>query len=159
MDCRDVGRIHQELAHLAAKAKLFLEVDASGSHVGAVLHQGDSQTRWPLGFFSIKLEPSHHKYSAFDRELLACYLVWRHCEWILVGKRFHHPDRPQATNFRFAPLIRCLDSEAAVPPVIQCEVHLRCQASSRQAESCSRHSLQASGMSQTHSWAQLPLIR
>ena len=55
-----------ELAHPAAQAKLILEVDASGSHVGAVLHQGEGQAQRPLGFFSVKLEPAQQKYSAFD---------------------------------------------------------------------------------------------
>ena len=58
-----------ELAHPAAGASLSLEVDASGSHADAVLHQGEGQSRRPLGFFSVKLEPIQQKYSAYDREL------------------------------------------------------------------------------------------
>ena len=77
-----------ELAHPAAEAALYLEVDASGTHAGAVLHQGEGQSRRPLGFFSIKLEPAQQKYSAFDRELLACYLAVRHFKWILEGRVF-----------------------------------------------------------------------
>ena len=77
-----------ELAHPAAEAALYLEVDASGTHAGAVLHRGEGQSRRPLGFFSIKLEPAQQKYSAFDRELLACYLEVRHFKWILEGRVF-----------------------------------------------------------------------
>jgi hypothetical protein len=56
-----------ELAHPAAGAEIFLEVDASGTHVGAALQQQvRGQTPRPLAFFSAKLEPPQQKYSAFD---------------------------------------------------------------------------------------------
>jgi hypothetical protein len=50
-------------------------VDASATLVGACLQQQlPAQRDWqPLGFFSKKLEAAQQKYSAFDRELFACY--------------------------------------------------------------------------------------
>jgi transposase InsO family protein len=79
-----------ELAHPAPAAEVFLAVDASGTHVGAALHQRvRGQTARPLAFFSAKLEPAQQKYSAFDRELLACYLAIRHFRWMLEGRKFY----------------------------------------------------------------------
>jgi predicted lipid-binding transport protein (Tim44 family) len=68
-----------ELAHPQPGAEISLAVDASGMHVGAALqqHMSGGGVR-PLGFFSAKLEAAQQKYSAFDRELLACYLAVRH---------------------------------------------------------------------------------
>ncbi len=42
----------------------------------------------PLGIFSRKLKPAQVKYSAFDRELLACYLGIRHFRYMLEGRHF-----------------------------------------------------------------------
>jgi len=55
-------------------------VDASATHVGACLQQQrPGRAGWePLAFFSKRLEPAQVKYSAFDRELLACFLGIRH---------------------------------------------------------------------------------
>ena len=78
-----------ELVHPVEGAELSLEVDASGTHVGAVLHQRGANGKWPLGFFSVKLDSAQQKYSAFDRELLACYLSIRHFKWLLEGRVFH----------------------------------------------------------------------
>ena len=79
-----------QLAHPAQAAKLSLAVDASATHVGACLQQQRlGTTGWePLGFFSKKLEPAQEKYSAFDRELLACFLGIRHFRFMLEGRRF-----------------------------------------------------------------------
>jgi RNase H-like domain found in reverse transcriptase len=38
-----------------------------------------------LAFFSAKLSLAQAKYSAFNRELLACYLAFRHFRWSLKG--------------------------------------------------------------------------
>ncbi len=66
------------LCHPDPQASVSLAVDASESHVGAVLQQAEG-THWrPLAFFSKKLEAAQSKYSAFDRELLAAYLAVRH---------------------------------------------------------------------------------
>jgi RNase H-like domain found in reverse transcriptase len=78
-----------ELAHPLPGAEILLAVEVTGSHVGAVFQQhvarGGTQ---PLGFFSAKLDTAQHKYSAFDRELLACYLAVRHLRWMLEGRKF-----------------------------------------------------------------------
>jgi len=79
------------LAHPHPRADLSLAVDASDSHVGAVLQQKvPGSTSWqPLGYFSAKLEPAQRKYSVFDRELLAIYLALRHFRWAVEGQPFH----------------------------------------------------------------------
>ncbi len=65
-------------------------VDASATHVGACLQQQlPGRKEWqPLGFFSKKLEMAQQKYSAFDRELFACYARIRHFRYMLDGRRF-----------------------------------------------------------------------
>jgi cleavage and polyadenylation specificity factor subunit 1 len=79
-----------ELAHPVEKAAFFLAVDASSLHVGAALQQEvPGQTPRPLAFFSAKLTAAQAKYSAFDRELLACYLAIRHFRWYLEGRVFY----------------------------------------------------------------------
>ncbi len=42
----------------------------------------------PLGFFSKKLETAQQKYSAFDRELFACYSGISHFRHIVEGHHF-----------------------------------------------------------------------
>jgi len=78
------------LAHPHPRALLALHVDASASHVGAALHQQEpGSSAWrPLGFFSKKLDASQVKWSAFDRELLACVASIRHFRYILEGRSF-----------------------------------------------------------------------
>ena len=78
------------LAHPRQGAILSLAVDASATHVGASLQQRDpSAAAWePLGFYSKKLDAAQLKYSAFDRELLACYLGIRHFRHMLEGRSF-----------------------------------------------------------------------
>ena len=78
-----------ELAHPDAEAQLSLAVDASETHVGAVLQQAMQGGSRPLSFFSVKLDKAQQKYSAFDRELLAVYLAVRHFRWLLEGRVFH----------------------------------------------------------------------
>ena len=79
-----------ELAHPSQTAELSLAVDASMTHVGAVLQQRcpGGPVR-PLAFYSHKLDQAQRKYSAFDRELLAAYLAIRHFRWMLEGRQFH----------------------------------------------------------------------
>jgi transposase InsO family protein len=69
-------------------ANLSLAVDASGSHVGAVLQQQSGVFWQPLSFFSRKLSAAEQRYSAFDRELLAIYLAIRHFRFMLEGREF-----------------------------------------------------------------------
>ncbi len=79
------------LSHPSSEAEWSLAVDASASHVGAALQQRFRRSSaWqPLGFFSKKLSPAAQKYSAFDRELLACYEAVRHFRHLLEGRPFH----------------------------------------------------------------------
>ena len=78
------------LQHPDPASKLALHVDASGSHVGAVLQQQavDSGEWAPFGFFSKKLSAAQVKWSAFDRELWACFAGIRHFWFILEGGSF-----------------------------------------------------------------------
>ena len=67
---------------------LLSPVDASDSHVGAVLQQ-KLQGSWSLlAFFSKKLSSAESKYSAFDRELLAAYSAVCHFRFLLEGQQF-----------------------------------------------------------------------
>jgi hypothetical protein len=78
------------LAHPDQDSPVSLAVDASGTHVGAVLQQWAAvEESWrPLSFFSKKLDAAQTKYSAFDRELLAAYLSVRHFRFLLEGRPF-----------------------------------------------------------------------
>jgi hypothetical protein len=78
------------LAHPLQDEELAVMVDASADHVGAALQQRRSAAAdWqPLAFFSKKLEPAQMRYSAFDRELLACVAGIRHFRYMLEGSPF-----------------------------------------------------------------------
>ena len=78
------------LAHPTPGAEVALMVDASGYHVGAALQQRTSAAAaWqPLGFYSKKLDSAQRRYSAFDRELLACSSGIRHFRHMLDGRPF-----------------------------------------------------------------------
>jgi putative transposase len=79
-----------ELAHPQRGAELALMVDASAEHMGAALQQRLSPlAAWQLlGFYSKKFDAAQIRYSAFDRELLACCSGIRHFRWMLEGRRF-----------------------------------------------------------------------
>ena len=78
------------LAHPSQGFQLSLMVDASADHIGGALQQRRRPADpWqPLGFFSRKLDSAQVKYSAFDRELLACFQAIRHFRFMLEGRRF-----------------------------------------------------------------------
>ena len=78
------------LQHPDPAAKLALHVDASRSHIGAILQQqaADSAESAPLGFFSEKLSAAQVKWSAFDHKLWACYAGICHFRFILEGRSF-----------------------------------------------------------------------
>jgi RNase H-like domain found in reverse transcriptase/Reverse transcriptase (RNA-dependent DNA polymerase) len=79
-----------ELAHPEPEAEIFLAVDASAPHVGAVLQQRVvGRTPRPLAYFLAKLNAAQQKYSAFDCKLLACYLAIQHFRWSLEGRQFY----------------------------------------------------------------------
>ena len=77
-----------ELTHPQPSAPISLAVDASDSHVGAVLQQKIEIAWFPLSFFSRKLSDTEKKYSAFDRELLVAYLSIRNFRFMLEGREF-----------------------------------------------------------------------
>jgi transposase InsO family protein len=66
-----------------------LVVDASDTHIGAVLQQRTAAGWKPLAFFSKKLWPTESRYSAFDRELWAVFSGIRHFRYLLEGRLFH----------------------------------------------------------------------
>jgi hypothetical protein len=78
------------LVHPTPGAEISLMVDASDEHVGAAFQQHVSPAApWQTpGFFSKKLEPAQTRYSAFDRELWACFAGTRHFRHMLEGRRF-----------------------------------------------------------------------
>ena len=87
------------LAHPDTSAEVSLAVDASNTHIGGVLQQLVNSAWAPLAFFSRKLNPAQEKYSAFDRELLACYLSVRHFRFLIEGKPFQlHTDHKPLTH-------------------------------------------------------------
>jgi predicted lipid-binding transport protein (Tim44 family) len=102
-----------ELAHPAPAAEVFLAVDASG------------QTARPLAFFSAKLEPAQQKYSAFDRELLACYLAIRHFRWMLEGRKFYVLTDHKAADLCAAQSVRRVVGQAAAPALLYCGIYVR----------------------------------
>jgi transposase InsO family protein len=77
------------LAHPDPHADLSLMVDASDTHIGAVLQQASPRGPQPLAFFSKKLDEPQRRWSTFDRELLACHEAVRHFRWSLEGRAFH----------------------------------------------------------------------
>jgi len=76
------------LVHPNTTAKISMAVDASATHMGAVLQQLDKGGWRPLAFFSKKLSSPQIKYSAFDRELLAVLTAIRHFRFILEEQQF-----------------------------------------------------------------------
>jgi hypothetical protein len=62
------------LSHPDPEAEICLAVDASNTHIGAVLQQREGLAWRPLAFFSKKLDSTQLKYSAFDRD--SWQLIW-----------------------------------------------------------------------------------
>ena len=77
------------LTHPHHDAPTNIMTDASDTAVGAVLQQ-EVDNHWrPIAFFSRKLTPAESRYGAFDRELLAVYLVVKHFQHFVEGRDFH----------------------------------------------------------------------
>ena len=76
------------LTHTDPTAPVSLAVDASNSHVGAVLQQLERNSWRPLAFFRRKLSGPETRNSTFDRELLAVYASLRHFHFFLEGRSF-----------------------------------------------------------------------
>ena len=77
-----------ELEHPQAYFLISLMVDASRTHVGAVLQHFHRSSWAPLSFYLKKLSPAETCYSAFDRELLAVYSTICHFRLMLEGQQF-----------------------------------------------------------------------
>jgi hypothetical protein len=76
-------------AHPSPGAEIALMVDALGYHMGVALHPRTSAAAaWPLGFYSKKLDSAQQRYSAFDRDLLACSSGIRNFRHMLDGRSF-----------------------------------------------------------------------
>ena len=73
------------LVHPVPGSALSVAVDASDSHVGAVLQQQVQGSWFPLSFFSRK---RCRKEEAFNRELLAAYSAIHHFRFMLEGRSF-----------------------------------------------------------------------
>ena len=63
----------------------FLDTDASGVGVGAVLEQEIDGVRKPIGYFSKHLSAAQRRYSALERELLAIVLAIEHFHHLVFG--------------------------------------------------------------------------
>ena len=63
-------------------------VDASGTHIGAVLQQVKNDSCAPLAFWSKALTPAQRAWSTFDRELFACFAAIRYFQYYLNAKDF-----------------------------------------------------------------------
>ena len=88
-DCYGITDISiQHVCSLPLCLPVSLAVDASDTHIGAVLQQKLQGSWSPLAFFSKKLSSAKSKYSAFDRELLAAYSAICHFRFLLEGRSF-----------------------------------------------------------------------
>ena len=76
------------LAYPDPYADTELVVDASGSHIGAILQQVKNNEHAPLAFWSKALTASQRAWSTFDRELYACYASIRYFQYFLDAKDF-----------------------------------------------------------------------
>jgi len=113
------------LVYLNKVAKLSVAVNASATHVGrAFSSNGPGQQDV---FFSKKLDPAQVEYSAFDRELLACFLVIHHFRYMLEGQAFTIY-RLQAADYRYPLFLGPMDSQVVLATRLCGQVHIRCPA-------------------------------
>ena len=75
-----------ELMHPQPDGPISLSVDASESHLGAVLQQLLDSSWALLAFYFKKNSDAEKKYSAFDRELLTAYSPLHHIRFMLEGR-------------------------------------------------------------------------
>ena len=98
---KDLLSFVPELVHPWPDAPISLSVDASDTHLGAVLQQFLDDSWALFAFYSKKLSDVEKKYSNFNRELLAAYF-----RFMLEGREFtiftdHKPLKHAL--FRFSP--------------------------------------------------------
>jgi hypothetical protein len=79
--CRDGGHLHQHQGSPRKRRPARPPNPRSGDmpHGGRLQQRPSPSSSWqPMGFFSKKLNLTQQRYSAFDRELLACTAGIRH---------------------------------------------------------------------------------
>jgi hypothetical protein len=79
----------QTLAHFDVSAdKTLVTCDASATALGACLSQKVNGVERPIAFASRVLSPAERRYSASEREGLACLWACEHWHFYLYGRRF-----------------------------------------------------------------------
>ena len=76
------------LRHPIPGAQLSVWVDASDIAVGGTLNQFFNNNWEPIAFFSMKLNKSQRKWSAYDRELFSIYSAIKKFRHMLEGRNF-----------------------------------------------------------------------
>ena len=90
------------LAHPRMDEQFELEVDASGSAMGAVLLQRQPDgTKKPINFMSKTFNQAHWNYDIFDREFLAMIWGLQHSRPLLVGSPHKVIVRTDHNNLRY----------------------------------------------------------
>ena len=82
-------------------AEAQLVTDASGNSIGCVLQQVKNGVTTPLAFWSKGLTSGQLSWSAFEKELFACYASLKHFRYYLEAKDFvlRTDHRPIVTKF------------------------------------------------------------
>jgi hypothetical protein len=76
------------LAHFDVGASTLVMCDASSSALGACLAQRQNNVERPVAFASRTLTAAERKYSASEREALACLWAAEHWHFYLYGRKF-----------------------------------------------------------------------
>jgi len=77
------------LRHFDPTRPIIVETDASDFAVAAVLSQSfDQGARYPIAFFSKKLDPAQLNYPIFDKEMFAIVAAFKHWRQYLEGAKF-----------------------------------------------------------------------
>jgi hypothetical protein len=77
------------LAHFDSSLPPVVTCDASSVALGACLSQWQGGVERPIAFISRTLTPAERKYSATERESLACLWACERLHYFLYGRRFH----------------------------------------------------------------------
>lgn len=127
------------LSYPAPDATMFTTMNASFSDIRAVLQQVVGGVCKPNAFFEKKLNPSETKYSAFDRELLAIYILVKHIRYYINGRQFY-------INTAFKPFITTVSYNKNYTPrqlhqLLHLPAHHQYQVYKRDNQHPHRHSL------------------